>query len=157
MSTNIDSNNNNTNNSNDDEEENTENDTAGATIIKTYNGGSMCSLNKQADDETGQSENQCMSKFKQVTFGIIKEMFDFKLLCENKSFLLLTMSNFFCFTGYFTPFLYLSSVAKLNGTSENMAGNLIGLIGMRIGNYIWKSQIFNKLKAFFYLYNEKEL
>ena len=125
MSTNIDTNNNNTNNSNDDEEEN-ENDLAANTIIKTFNG-SLCSLNKNANDEIDQNVKR--NKFLQVSIEILKEMTDFKLLFENKTFLLITMSNFFCFMGYFAPFLYLTKIAEANGTSSSLATYLISTIG----------------------------
>jgi cyanate permease len=62
--------------------------------------------------------------------GILKEMSDFKLLRENFGFLIMTMSNFFLFTGYFTPFLYIIKIAEVNGIEKAEATFLISVIGI---------------------------
>ena len=47
-----------------------------------------------------------------VTMEIAKEISDLKLLTQNMPFLLITLSNFFVFLGYFIPFIYIPLVAK---------------------------------------------
>ena len=71
------------------------------------------------------------NKFLKLTIEILKEMTNFKLLCQNTGFLLITLSNFIIFTGYFVPFLYLVRIAK-----ENNIDNFSWLISI-IGKYIF--------------------
>jgi hypothetical protein len=42
-----------------------------------------------------------------VMLDILVEMTNFKLLIENKPFLLIVIANFFVFVGYFLPFIYI--------------------------------------------------
>lgn len=60
---------------------------------------------------------------------ILKEISNFKLLFQNAEFFYLTISNFFIFTGYFTPFLYLTKIAQSNNISKTQASFLISTIG----------------------------
>ncbi len=46
-----------------------------------------------------------------VVVDIVKQMTNFKLLGQNKQFLLVTIANFFAFTGFFIPFIYLPNYA----------------------------------------------
>jgi len=62
-----------------------------------------------------------------ITVGILKEMTDFKLLCENWQFLLITLSNFFIFSGYFCPFMFITKIADTNGIENS--SYLISIIG----------------------------
>jgi MFS family permease len=45
-------------------------------------------------------------------FNVAKESLDFKLLVQNKKFMLMTLSNFFIYLGYFIPFIYIPIRAK---------------------------------------------
>jgi hypothetical protein len=47
-----------------------------------------------------------------VLVDIVKEMTDFKLLGQNKQFLLVTLANFFMFAGFFVPYIYIPIYAK---------------------------------------------
>lgn len=93
-------------------------------IVKTFHG-SIISLNGPHEEE-----EKCHSKFLTIVLDIIKEMTDFKLLVQNFGFLLITISNFFLFLGYFTPFLYLVKVATENGASNSNATFLLSIIGI---------------------------
>jgi MFS family permease len=87
--------------------------------------GSVLSL-EQVGKEKCHERNACL----RISFGILKEMSDFKLLVQNFSFLLITLSNFFLFTGYFAPFLYIVKIAEMNGSSKESAAFLISIIGL---------------------------
>jgi hypothetical protein len=143
LSTNFDNNNNNVSNDNEDDGDESDLAAARSKIIQTYNGGSTCSLNKNGSSE--QEDDTCVkrNKFLQVSLEILKEMFDFKLLGKNKIFCLITISNFFCFVGYFTPFLYLVKICKENGSTETQASFLISIIGkfMLIFNFLVTHEI----------------
>jgi len=65
-----------------------------------------------------------------ITVDILKEMSDFSLLRQNLGFLLITLSNFFIFFGYFTPFLYITKIAEDNGVPKGEASFLISIIGI---------------------------
>jgi MFS family permease len=67
--------------------------------------------------------------FLRIVVGIVKEMTDFSLLTQNLSFLLITISNFLVFTGYFTPFLYVKKLAIGNGISNTKATLILSTIG----------------------------
>lgn len=71
--------------------------------------GSIVSLKKE-EEKPNKKDN--------VFLGLFKEMTDFTLLCNNWRFLLITLSNFFVFSGYFLPFLFVAKVAALNGLSN---------------------------------------
>lgn len=85
--------------------------------------GSMCSLNEKTKFY---ERYACL----RITVGILKEMSDFSLLRENLGFLLITLSNFFIFFGYFTPFLYITKIAEENGIPKESASLLISIIGI---------------------------
>lgn len=85
--------------------------------------GSMCSLNQKTKFYERYS---CL----RISVGILKEMSDFSLLKENLGFLLITLSNFFIFFGYFTPFLYITKIAEENGIPKERAAMLISIIGI---------------------------
>jgi predicted MFS family arabinose efflux permease len=57
-------------------------------------------------------------------------MFDFKLLFQNTGFFLITLSNFFIFIGYFTPFLYVNKLAIDAGHKPSASAFLISIIGI---------------------------
>ena len=73
-----------------------------------------------------------------ITVAIAKEISDLKLLTQNMSFLLITLSNFFVFLGYFIPFIYIPLVAKdlikenpalESDLSENRVAFIFSIIG----------------------------
>lgn len=99
----------------------------------------MCSLNKNVSNENDADSCVKRNKFLQVSFEILKEMTDFKLLAQNKTFLLITLSNFFCFVGYFTPFLYLVKICKEFGSTKTQASFLISIIGNFKVLYLFKA------------------
>jgi MFS family permease len=102
-----------------------ENDDPNATkFVQTYYG-SVYSLTNQDEDLPCHQRNACL----RITLGILKEMTDFKLLFQNMGFLLITISNFFLFTGYFAPFLYIVKIATTNGIDYNQASFLLSIIG----------------------------
>lgn len=88
--------------------------------------GSVCSINNSEKDEPFYMRNGCL----RISIGIIKEMTDFKLLCQNTGFLLITLSNFFLFTGYFTPFLYIVKIAEDMDYTTSQATFLLSIIGI---------------------------
>lgn len=92
-------------------------------VLETYHG-SVYSLNEF--EPKFYERNSCL----RLTVGILKEMSDFKLLKENFAFALIVMSNFILFTGYFTPFLYITKVAEMNDIPKNRASLLISIIGI---------------------------
>lgn len=94
--------------------------------------------NKAIEGYTGSvlSLNEVKSKFYErnscmrISVSILKEMSDFSLLKQNIGFLLITLSNFFIFFGYFTPFLYITKMAEENGIPPSQASFLISIIGI---------------------------
>ena len=102
-----------------------ENDDPNSTkFVQTYYG-SVYSLTNQDEDLPCHQRNACV----RITLGILKEMTDFKLLFQNLGFLLITVSNFFLFTGYFAPFLYIVKIATENGIENAKASFLLSIIG----------------------------
>ena len=71
-------------------------------------------------------KNACLK----LTVNILKETFNFRLLIENWRFLLITISNFFIFTGYFTPFLFITKIAQDNNIPN--ASFILSIIGKNI-------------------------
>ena len=63
-----------------------------------------------------------------VIADIVKEMSNFRLLVENKPFLLIVIANFFAFVGYFLPFIYIPIRGK-----ELEIGNIAMVLSV-IGN-----------------------
>lgn len=97
----------------------------GKKIIQTYHG-SVMSLNAPSEKLPLHERNA----FFRIVIGILKEMTDFRLLFQNAGFLGITLSNFFLFTGYFTPFLYITKIAQSHGISKPQASFLISIIGI---------------------------
>ncbi len=64
-----------------------------------------------ANDE---NENSCYNRYHlcKVVTDIVREMSNFRLLTQNKQFTLITIANFFVFTGYFLPYIYIPIRAK---------------------------------------------
>jgi MFS family permease len=78
------------------------------------------------------SRLNCVDDIKQDKrpfLGFMKNIFHFKLLIDEKCFFLITISNLFLFAGYFTPFLYIKSIAVSNRFSVNQGALLISIIG----------------------------
>ena len=92
-------------------------------IVQTY-GGSIMSL------EEIHVPFYERHAFLRIVIGILKEMTDLRLLVQNFGFLFITISNFFLFTGYFTPFLYITRLAIRNGIPDKQAAFLISIIGI---------------------------
>lgn len=93
----------------------------GNEIVHSYVG-SMLSINQKVPFYERNS-------FLRISVGILREMTDFRLLCENWGFLLITLSNFFLFVGYFTPFLYIASISEDIIKDKEKAAFLISIIG----------------------------
>jgi len=98
--------------------------------IQTFSG-SMISINAPLGGVNPKAPIYERNTFLRITIGILKEMTDFKLLIQNAGFFCITMSNFFLFTGYFTPFLYITKIAQSNGIPKAQASFLISIIGKR--------------------------
>ena len=90
-------------------------------VIMTHCG-SMLSLHRESQPFYKKN------KFCQLVIEIVKEMTNFSLLRENAAFALITISNFFTFTGFFLPYIYLTRVAK-EKTEMDEAQYLLALIG----------------------------
>lgn len=95
-----------------------------ATGVDAFHG-SVYSLNKNNDLPFHQRNS-----FLRIVTGILKEMTDFKLITQNFAFFLITASNFFLFTGYFTPFIYLTEIAQKNEIDKESATYLLSTIGI---------------------------
>ena len=64
-----------------------------------------------------------------VIVDIVKEMTNFRLLVENKSFLLIVIANFFVFVGYFLPFIYIPIRGReLEIKNISMVLSVIGIL-----------------------------
>ena len=59
------------------------------------------------------------NKFCQLSFDILKEMTNFSLLTQNAAFTLIVVSNFFLFSGFFLPYIYIRRIAKETTKMEN--------------------------------------
>jgi cyanate permease len=94
-------------------------------IIETFHG-SVYSLNAEEPKTPFYQRHT----FLRIVVGILKEMTDFRLLFQNVGFLLITLSNFFVFVGYFTPFLYITKISRDNGIAKAQASFLISIIGI---------------------------
>lgn len=82
----------------------------------------MCSVSKEDVDFVDRYP------FVKILIDILKEMTDFKLLIQNWKFLFITLSNFVMFTGYFTPFLFITKIAQDNGIPN--APFILSIIGI---------------------------
>jgi hypothetical protein len=100
----------------------------GKRALQTFSG-SMVSINAPLGYVDKKAPIYERNKFLRITIGILKEMTDFKLLVQNAGFFCITISNFFLFTGYFTPFLYITKIAQKNGIQKAKASFLISIIG----------------------------
>jgi uncharacterized membrane protein len=135
LSTNLDVNNNNSCANANDDDTNTydeyvnDNEDQNAKTIQTFSSGSMLSINKAATSTTS-TEAACGGNFKRISLEILREMSNFKLLKKNKVFLLIVLSNFFCFLGYFTPFIYIIKVPLEYGSTSEQATTLLQIIGI---------------------------
>ena len=85
------------------------NESGNFTVLQTHMG-SIYSINAIGKEDKLPFHQR--NKFLRMVVDILKEMTDFKLLIQNFGFLLITLSNFFAFTAYFPPFLYLIATAK---------------------------------------------
>ena len=59
------------------------------------------------DDFESDTEEPTHKSFFGAVKNIIKEMFDLKLLFQNMDFFFITLSNFFCFSALFIPFIFI--------------------------------------------------
>lgn len=128
LSTNIDSNNNNCTQDDTTYDEFGDETQKSKAMIQTYAGGSLLSINKQSKAQTN-SQSGC-AKFRRISLEILKEMSNFKLLKTNKVFTLIVFSNFFCFLGYFAPFIYIMQVPLEYNTTLKEATSLLSIIGI---------------------------
>ena len=82
----------------------------------------MCSVDMK-------SKVSCIERYSfiKLAIGILKEMSDLSLLIHNWKFLLITISNFIVFCGYFTPFLFITKIAQDNGIKN--APFILSIIG----------------------------
>ena len=78
------------------------------------------------------------NKFIRMTLDILKEMANVSLLGQNLGFLLITLSNFCLFTGYFLPFIYLGKIAEETTKMDDPT-----LLYSLIGNFL-----ISEVKAF---------
>jgi predicted MFS family arabinose efflux permease len=91
-------------------------------VIQTFMG-SVYSLHKEKQPFYKKN------RFCQMAYEILKEMTNFSLLRQNAAFTLITLSNFFTFSGLFLPYIYLLQVAEEITQMENPK-NLLKVIGI---------------------------
>ena len=79
-----------------------------------------------------EDDNSCYNRYHivKVMVDIVKEMTNFKLLVQNKSFALIVFANFLVFIGYLVPFIYIPQ------RSEQLNIANYALIFSTIGNYL---------------------
>jgi hypothetical protein len=58
-------------------------------------------------------------KVSQILINTLKEICDIKLIFKSWTMLLITLSNFFMFSGYFIPFIYIPKVADKNSIENS--------------------------------------
>ncbi len=81
------------------------------------------------DDDELETNDSCCKNCLNISFSIIKQIFDLKLLCQSFMFFLITISNFFIFMGYFIPFLYIPIRAKeINLSNYGWVLSVIGFV-----------------------------
>jgi predicted MFS family arabinose efflux permease len=91
----------------------------------------MLSLRKEADEEDADDEQSCCKSCLNTSWTILKEMGNVSLLGKNFAFLLITLSNFFIFSGYFIPFIYVPVRAKaLDITNYSLILSVIGIVNI---------------------------
>ena len=77
-------------------------------------------------EPTATNSKKTLSK---LLVEIFKEMTNFRLLFENKSFLLIVIANFFVFVGYFLPFIYIPIRGReLEIKNISMVLSVIGIL-----------------------------
>jgi hypothetical protein len=77
--------------------------------VQTFSG-SLISVAKSEMDLSKSSS--CAKNCFSLSVNILKEMANMSLLKENLAFLLITLSGFFVFAGYFAPFLFIPRRAQ---------------------------------------------
>ena len=88
---------------------------------------SIANVSHAADDD----EKSCCGRCCSITWNILKEMGNISLLKKNMAFLLIVASNFFIFSGYFIPFIYVPLRAKeLEIAKFSLILGLIGIINI---------------------------
>jgi hypothetical protein len=60
-----------------------------------------------------------------VIVDVLKETTDFKLLGQNRQFLLVTLANFFMFAGFFVPYIYIPVYAEELKIENSSAVNMV--------------------------------
>jgi hypothetical protein len=74
-------------------------------------------------------------KIYKIMVHITKDISNFKLLKQNRKFLLIAIANLFAFSGYFLPFIYIPIRAK-ELKIENISA-LLSVIGMLYNNSLF--------------------
>lgn len=69
-------------------------------------------------------------KKESILKSTLKEICDFSLLFNNWRFLCATISNFFVFSGYFLPYIYMGEVPKENGVPADLAKWVVSVSGI---------------------------
>lgn len=87
--------------------------------------GSVLSLSRSRT-EIDDSDSSACARFGKMALNILKEMTNLSLLKENIGFLLITLSNFIIFAGYFLPFIYIPIITKELGIFDTFYLGLIG-------------------------------
>ena len=99
-------------------------------------------LNSDDEDRKGAETLKAKKSVKEILVSIVKNMTDFRLLRENSSFFLISLSNFFVFFVYFIPFIYIPVRARELGI-ENYPW-IISIIGNK--RHFLKSNEYGILK-----------
>lgn len=94
--------------------------------------GSMASIRHLPDDnENSNVDTSCCKSCLNISYNIIKEITDVKLITQNLPFFLITLSNFFVFFGYFLPYIYIPIRAKeINLESFSWILSIIGIFNI---------------------------
>jgi hypothetical protein len=101
------------------------------TAAVTTFSGSMMSVSKNVDNDDEDEEASCCKRCLNISWSIVKEMANLGLLKENFAFLLIVLSNFFVFSGYFIPYIYVPVRAKeLNITNYATILSVIGILNI---------------------------
>jgi hypothetical protein len=78
-------------------------------VVTSYTG-SIMSINNIGKER---------SPFLQFVIDTIKQICDIKLIFQNWTVLLIALSNFFMFSGYFIPYIYIPKVADKNSIENS--------------------------------------
>lgn len=95
--------------------------------------GSTLSVSRAHDhhDDDDDEDTSCIRSCGSIAWNIIKEICNVGLLGQNFAFLLITLSNFFIFAGYFIPFLYIPIRAKeLEIDNFALVLSIIGIVNI---------------------------